>query len=80
MGGILCICGISIGNFTGKINHLRLPVFTFIQVTGGGGGGGGVLQRDVEQTGERDCRGLTKILRGGGRAGETNPRLYCTCI
>ena len=28
-------------------------------------------------TGERDCRGLRTILRGGERAGEKKPRLYC---
>ena len=45
--------GISAGDFTGKIKHLHLPVFNFIQGTRGTSTG--PLQDHLEPTGEQDC-------------------------
>ena len=56
------ICGVSMAYFTGKIDCLHLPVYDFIQVTEGTTTD---PWRDLEQTGERDCGGLRKILCGG---------------
>ena len=65
---------VSRGNFTGKIDHLPIPVFNFMQVTVGTSTD---PQQDIEWAGERDCGGLRKNL--WGVRGLMKKNLDCTC-